>query len=101
MTRYKQADFVDEDNSSIGSIHLNETSTNPAMHIRYHTARVTYIDFSKYVFGLHTFFFCLDYPGYIIVASSNQIGKMLIAMSTWVCRFVNFMLCIVYIVVEE
>lgn len=44
MTRYKQADFADEDTSSIGSrsIHLNET-TNSAMHIRYHTARVSII----------------------------------------------------------
>ncbi|XP_037045655.1 neprilysin-3 isoform X2 [Bradysia coprophila] len=40
MTRYKQADFVDEDTSSIGSIHLTEGS-KPAMHIRYHTARGT------------------------------------------------------------
>lgn len=40
MTRYKQADFVDEDTSSIGSIHLTESSNKPAMHIRYHTARV-------------------------------------------------------------
>lgn len=41
MTRYKQADFADEDASSIGSVHLNETtnSTSPTMHIRYHTAR--------------------------------------------------------------
>lgn len=39
MTRYKQADFADEDTSSIGSrsIHLNEATTIPSMHIRYHT----------------------------------------------------------------
>lgn len=43
MTRYKQADFADEDTSSIGSrsIHLNETTTIPSMHIRYHTAHVS------------------------------------------------------------
>lgn len=40
MTRYKQADFADEDTSSVGSIHLNEPSVNPALHIRYHSARV-------------------------------------------------------------
>lgn len=43
MTRYKQADFADEDTSSIGSrsIHLNETTTIPSMHIRYHTTNVS------------------------------------------------------------
>ncbi|XP_055546148.1 endothelin-converting enzyme homolog isoform X1 [Wyeomyia smithii] len=41
MTRYKQAQFVDEDSSSIGSIQINETSRSPTMHIRYHTARGT------------------------------------------------------------
>lgn len=43
MTRYKQADFADEDTSSIGSrsIHLNETTTIPSMHIRYHTTQVS------------------------------------------------------------
>lgn len=36
MTRYnKQTDFVDEDTSSIGSIHLNEVTTSPNMHIRF------------------------------------------------------------------
>lgn len=40
MTRYKQADFADEDTSSIGSRSLNETTTIPTMHIRYHTAQV-------------------------------------------------------------
>lgn len=40
MTRYKQADFADEDTSSVGSVHLTDSSTNPALHIRYHTARV-------------------------------------------------------------
>jgi neprilysin len=40
MTRYKQAEFADEDSSSIGSIHLNEATTSPAMQIRYHAARV-------------------------------------------------------------
>lgn len=45
MTRYKQADFADEDTSSIGSrsIHLNETTTIPSMHIRYHTAHVSLV----------------------------------------------------------
>ncbi|CAD7093917.1 unnamed protein product [Hermetia illucens] len=41
MTKYKQAEFVDEDTSSIGTIHLNEGTSNPAIHIRYHTARGT------------------------------------------------------------
>lgn len=42
MTRYKQADFADEDTSSIGSrsIHLNE-ATIPSLHIRYHTSQVS------------------------------------------------------------
>lgn len=40
MTRYKQADFADEDTSSVGSVHLTETTSHPVMHIRYHTARV-------------------------------------------------------------
>lgn len=38
MTRYKQADFADED--SIGSIQINETRS-PTMKIRYHAARGT------------------------------------------------------------
>uniref|UniRef100_A0A1Q3G4E4 Putative m13 family peptidase n=4 Tax=Culex tarsalis TaxID=7177 RepID=A0A1Q3G4E4_CULTA len=41
MTRYKQAQFADEDSSSIGSIQINETNRSPTMHIRYHTARGT------------------------------------------------------------
>lgn len=41
MTRYKQAQFADEDSSSIGSIQINETTRSPTMHIRYHTARGT------------------------------------------------------------
>lgn len=50
MTRYKQADFADEDASSIGSrsIHLNETTTIPSMHIRYHTTHVSFIRFDFY-----------------------------------------------------
>lgn len=39
MTRYKQAQFADEDSSSIGSIQINETTRSPTMHIRYHAAR--------------------------------------------------------------
>lgn len=55
MTRYKQADFADEDTSSIGSIHLNEPSVNPAMHIRYHTARVSlnFYHFSRLILISH------------------------------------------------
>uniref|UniRef100_A0A182MER4 Uncharacterized protein n=1 Tax=Anopheles culicifacies TaxID=139723 RepID=A0A182MER4_9DIPT len=41
MTRYKQAQFADEDSSSIGSIQINETTRSPTMHIRYHAARGT------------------------------------------------------------
>lgn len=38
MTRYKQAEFEDEDSSSIGSVALNsEGISTSATHIRYHT----------------------------------------------------------------
>ena len=41
MTRYKQAEFEDEDSSSIGSVALNsEGISTSATHIRYHTVRV-------------------------------------------------------------
>lgn len=41
MTRYKQAQFADEDSSSIGSVQITETRHSPTRHIRYHTARGT------------------------------------------------------------
>lgn len=38
MTRYKQAEFEDEDSSSIGSVVLNsEGISTSATHIRYHS----------------------------------------------------------------
>lgn len=41
MTRYKQAEFEDEDSSSIGSVALNsEGISTSATHIRYHTVRI-------------------------------------------------------------
>ncbi|XP_046478357.1 endothelin-converting enzyme homolog isoform X1 [Neodiprion pinetum] len=41
MTRYKQAEFEDEDSSSIGSVALNsEGISTSATHIRYHTSGV-------------------------------------------------------------
>ena len=46
MTRYKQAEFEDDDSSSIGSIALNsERISTSATHIRYHTVstfQITY-----------------------------------------------------------
>jgi endothelin-converting enzyme len=47
MTRYKPAEFVDEDTSSIGSIQINETTKSPTMHIRYHTARGTSLWYAR------------------------------------------------------
>ena len=47
MTRYKPAEFADEDTSSIGSIQINETTKSPNMHIRYHTARGTSLWFAR------------------------------------------------------
>ncbi|XP_043474740.1 endothelin-converting enzyme homolog isoform X2 [Leptopilina heterotoma] len=41
MTRYKQAEFEDDDNSSIGSIALNsERISTSATHIRYHSSGI-------------------------------------------------------------
>lgn len=41
MTRYKQAEFEDEDSSSIGSVALNsEGISTSATHIRYHTVHI-------------------------------------------------------------
>lgn len=37
MTRYKQAEFEEDDNSSVGSVQLTGTTTTNATHIRYHT----------------------------------------------------------------
>lgn len=39
MTRYKPADFADEDTSSIGSVHINGTGQIGGMHLRYHTVK--------------------------------------------------------------
>lgn len=85
MTRYKQADFADEDTSSIGSIHLNETITSPAMHIRYHTARVSAkqqkVEKTLKIAVYHLFFWCdfYDHCFYcvdnIVVARSQQTGE--------------------------
>jgi len=42
MTRYKQAEFEDEDSSSIGSVALNsEGISTSATHIRYHSVSVS------------------------------------------------------------
>ncbi|XP_071439614.1 endothelin-converting enzyme homolog isoform X2 [Hetaerina americana] len=37
MTRYKQAEFEEEDSSSVGSVHLTEGSSVTATHVRCHT----------------------------------------------------------------
>lgn len=45
MTRYKQAELADEDNSSIGSVQLHAATTSPTMHIRYNTVRVSFLHY--------------------------------------------------------
>lgn len=46
MTRYKQAEFEDEDSSSIGSVALNsEGISTSATHIRYHTVNIQLINY--------------------------------------------------------
>jgi hypothetical protein len=37
MTRYKQAEFEEEDSSSVGSVQLTEGVSATTTHIRYHT----------------------------------------------------------------
>nr|CAD7412965.1 unnamed protein product [Timema cristinae] len=37
MTRYKQAEFEDEDSSSVGSVQLTEGVSATSTHIRYHS----------------------------------------------------------------
>jgi hypothetical protein len=37
MTRYKQADFAEDDSSSVGSVQLTEGISATTTHIRYHT----------------------------------------------------------------
>jgi endothelin-converting enzyme len=37
MTRYKQAEFEEDDSSSVGSVQLTEGVSATTTHIRYHT----------------------------------------------------------------
>ncbi|XP_055922189.1 neprilysin-3 isoform X2 [Eupeodes corollae] len=41
MTRYKHADFQDDDTSSTGAIQLTESNSSSGYHLRYHTSRAT------------------------------------------------------------
>ena len=40
MTRYKQAEFEEDDSSSVGSVQLTEGVSATTTHIRYHTVSV-------------------------------------------------------------
>lgn len=40
MTRYKPAEFVDEDTSSIGSVQLNESRSASTLHMRFRVVQV-------------------------------------------------------------
>jgi neprilysin len=84
MTRYKQAEFADEDSSSIGSIHLNEATTSPAMQIRYHAARVRITSTFSFLLchlELNVSFHCFFFKNTSLWYARSTLEKILLVFS--------------------